>query len=335
LSITAKEIISKFRELTVLVIGDVMLDNYQFGQARRISPEAPVPVVEWGWEEFRLGGAANVALNLQRLGAKSCLCGVLGRDAEAVQIFDLLASNLIDSQGVICSSDRITTVKTRILAGSQQLLRLDREHINELTALEENAVLERISWLLSNNMYDAIIIQDYNKGVLTSGVIRSILDLAKQVNIPVAVDPKATNFWEYAGVKLFKPNLKEVETALSTKLEPVVEQLALASKTISERLNNEFTLITLSEHGVYLNQRGEQGDIYPSNRRNVADVSGAGDTVIAIASLGMALGLRASEIAMLANLAGGQVVEKVGVVPVDVERLQEELLIYSKNLANS
>ncbi len=320
-----KEVFQSFEQLNVIIIGDVMLDRYLNGRVGRISPEAPVPVLEWGSEENRLGGAANVALNVRSLGATPYLCGIAGQDAESSVMLDLLPANGLEDRGIVCSPERMTTVKTRVIAGNQHLLRLDKEQTNDLTPNEAAKFLRTVVDLLNEKTFHVMILQDYNKGVLSAGVIARLLEEARLRNIPVAVDPKFRNFWNYKNVDLFKPNLKEVKDALQMPIDSDLGSLRKASELIHQRLGNHFTLITLSEKGAYLGDATE-GRLYPTHRRNVADVCGAGDTVISIASLAMAAGLAKEEIALLANLAGGQVVEKVGVVSVDKNQLQKEIL---------
>ncbi len=314
-----------FGKLSVLVVGDIMLDRYIQGHVDRVSPEAPVPIVEWESEVNRLGGAANVALNTVALGATTYLCGVLGKDQHSDCFFDLLNDTGIEPCWISQSSDRPTTVKMRIIAGNQHLLRLDTEVKHDLILEDESKLLENVSTLLTSKHIDVIILQDYNKGVLSESTISNITNLASKNNIPVCVDPKFNNFWNYKGVALFKPNLKEIRDVVSFAVSKEKHSLEHAASHIEEKLHNNLTLITLSEDGVYA--KDANGSMLLSTlKRNVADVCGAGDAVIAIVSLALALGAEISEIANLANLAGGQVVEKVGVVPVDLAQLKNELL---------
>ncbi|MBI5915715.1 MAG: carbohydrate kinase [Bacteroidetes bacterium] len=320
-----RNILQSFENQCIIVVGDVMLDRYLTGNISRISPEAPVPVLEWGSEENRLGGAANVALNLAALGAVPVLCSVTGKDAESGFLSQLMEQEGLIQSGMVASGERVTTVKTRVIAGTQHLLRLDKEQTNELSNREASAFLSNTLELLASEKFDAMVFQDYNKGVLTEEVIKTLMGEAKQRKIPVAVDPKFRNFWCYQGADLFKPNLKEVNDALRGKYPPDEISLQSAARLMRQKLHNGLTIITLSERGVFLDD-GVSGKIYPTQPRLVADVCGAGDTVISVAALAMAAGLDLDEIALLANLAGGQVVEKVGVVPVDKAQLQAELL---------
>jgi D-glycero-beta-D-manno-heptose-7-phosphate kinase len=320
-----KEIFEEFDHLNVLVIGDVMVDTYQAGKAGRISPEAPVPVVEWEREESRLGGAANVALNVQALGGRAFLCGVVGEDVGSSQFFSLMPEAGLSEAGILASRERCTTVKTRIIAENQHLLRLDKENTHDLTTEEASSFLKKVREIAEQHSIHVCILQDYNKGVLSEEVIRQVLGLMQSHRIPVAVDPKFRNFWAYRDVALFKPNLKEVRNATGLPVTGGIEDLKQASKLMRNRLHHGCTLITLSENGAYAGD-AENGHLMPTMPRNVADVCGAGDTVIAVASMALAIGLGLEEIALLSNLAGGQVVEKVGVVPVDRRQLQKEIL---------
>ena len=318
-------IISGFSQLKVLVAGDLMIDRYLLGKVSRVSPEAPVPIVEWEAEENRLGGAANVALNVDALGAKAYLCGVVGQDHGSQCFFELMEHHQLDTSLVCQIKDRPTTVKTRVIAHDQHLLRLDREVKSDISVEEAGVVIQKVASLLATNKIDIVIIQDYNKGVLTKAVIKELLKLAKDNSIPVAVDPKFNNFWDYQQVQLFKPNLKEVRDILPFSVDITSESLAIAARFINEQLNTELLMITLSENGAFMSANG-LSKIYPTSRRQVADVCGAGDAVIAVASLALAMGLNETQIALLANLAGGQVVEKVGVVPINLDQLKGEMI---------
>ncbi len=325
LSANPDAIFRSFEAQRIMVVGDVMLDRYVTGRANRISPEAPVPVLDFEQEENRLGGAANVALNLQALGATPVLCGLVGNDSAGQVFLEKLEAVGISTQGILGSADRMTTVKTRIIAGKQQLLRLDQENTHDLSETEAAKFLARTMGLLESESVTGLVFQDYNKGVLSQQVIQALILEAKKRGIPISVDPKQRNFWSYQGVDLFKPNLKEVRDALRTDVQPNNAALQKAAQSIRERNHCPIILITLSEHGVFLDD-GEASNIYPTKARTVADVCGAGDTVISVAALALSAGLSAPDIALLANLAGGQVVEKNGVVSVQKEQLQRELV---------
>lgn len=325
----ASDIFESFNKLNVLVIGDVMIDRYATGHVDRISPEAPVPVVHLQNREDRLGGAANVALNIKAMGATPFLCSVVGKDREAESLLHLLPEAGLSTKGIIQSEERMTTVKTRVLAGSQQLLRLDEEVTHDLTGEEAVHFIENVRSIFEEKEIDVILFQDYNKGVLSADVIRGIMLEAIKRDIPTAVDPKFRNFWAYKHVTMFKPNLKEIRSQLP---EPVLSEessLRKAADYVRQKLGNQYTLITLSEKGLFIDHNGES--LMEGTRpRQIADVSGAGDTVISVAALGLALALDIQEIAILSNLAGGQVCERLGVVPVNKEQLQLEYEQYNQ-----
>ncbi len=318
------DILQKIEGQEVLIIGDVMLDRYLTGSVSRISPEAPVPVVLQHETENRLGGAANVALNVRALGAVPVLCSVVGRDDDGDLFQRILPENDISVEGILALPGRRTTVKTRILGNNQQMLRIDREDTHDLTGAEAHLFLEKVLQILAKRPVRAVIFQDYNKGVLTAEVIRTMIAEARKRGILTAVDPKKINFFAYEGVDLFKPNLKEIRDSAPFAVRPELDSLQKASDFLRERLQNRLTMITLSEKGIFLDD-GSGGKIFPTVPRNVADVSGAGDTVISVATLGLAAGLNLDMIAALSNLAGGQVCEFPGVVPVQRDILAAEL----------
>lgn len=317
------QIFDKFNDITVLIVGDVMIDRYLEGAVNRISPEAPVPVVSLKKEEQRLGGAANVALNIKALGATPILCSVVGKDKAAEKFFELLPEHQLSARGIIQSNHRQTTSKTRILSQNQQLIRLDREDTHPLVEEEASALISRILEILEQKDIDVILFQDYNKGVLSNQVIRSIILEAIKKDIPTGVDPKHQNFWSYKHINLFKPNLREIRDQVDFEVDPNLESLQKAAKVVHHKLGNQYTLITLSEKGVFLDDN-QSGNIYPTIPRRIADVCGAGDTVFSVAGLGLAFPEMIQEMAQLANLAGSQVCEYVGVVPVNKEQLKSE-----------
>lgn len=324
---TAESLLQKLEHQRILIIGDVMLDRYLTGSVSRISPEAPVPVVLHQSTEDRLGGAANVALNVRALGGEPVLCSVVGRDNDGAAFAQILPDNGIAVDGLVFSSTRRTTVKTRVLGNNQQMLRIDQEDNHDLDAAEQDMLLQRVQSLVDALDVQVIVFQDYNKGVLTVPVIEAIMALARTRGIRTAVDPKKSNFFAYRGVDLFKPNLKEIRDSAPFPVQATEESLQIAVSFLRERLQNRWTMITLSEKGLYLDD-GLLGKLFPTVPRNVADVSGAGDTVISIAALGLAAGLNAEQIALLSNLAGGQVCEFPGVVPVRRDILLEELSLW-------
>ena len=300
-----------------------MIDRYLTGSVDRISPEAPVPVVHLQHSDNRLGGAANVALNLKALGATPYLCSVYGTDDPGKIMEQLVPDAGLSMRGLMASGERITTTKTRILASSQQLLRVDQEHTHDLSKAEAAAFLDRVRHVLDTKPIQAILFQDYNKGVLSEQVIREVVLEAIKRDIPTVVDPKNRNFWAFKRVTLFKPNLKEIRAQSPVEVEPQLDSLIRAAKFIHQKLENPITLITLSDKGLFITDQKEH-HLIPTLPRAIADVCGAGDTVISVAALAVALGLGLEETAMLANLAGGQVCERVGVVPVDRDQLRQE-----------
>lgn len=312
-----------FSNLNILVIGDVMIDRYLSGKVERISPEAPVPVIHLKGEENRLGGAANVILNIQALGAKAIIGSVIGEDEAGRNFQQILVESNLATEAILISTDRQTTVKTRIIAQNQQLLRADREDTHYLTADEESQLISLVKEICNKDQIDLILFQDYNKGVLSPDLIEAMLIEGKQRGIKLAVDPKKDNFWAYQNVDLFKPNLREIQQQLDFRVDPNLEDLDRADQYIRQQLNNRYTMITLASHGVYVSD-GEKSAIYPTQKRQISDVSGAGDTVISVAACGLAKGMPLEELAVLANLAGGQVIEKPGVVAIDLEQLRGE-----------
>lgn len=317
-------VLQKIENRDVLIVGDVMLDRYLTGSVSRISPEAPVPVVLHRNTEDRLGGAANVALNVQALGSRAILCSVIGEDADGKLFLETLSANQIPLMGIVSSPTRRTTVKTRVLGNHQQMLRIDKEDTHDLDPEEEALLLNKVLSILDQEPIRVLILQDYNKGVLTERIIRTILDAAKKRGVFTAADPKKANFFAFKGVDLFKPNLKEVRESTPFPITTELESLQKAADFLHEKLGNPFTMLTLSEKGLFL-EDGKGGKRYPTIPRNISDVSGAGDTVISIASMALAAGLDLETVARLSNLAGGQVCETPGVVPINRELLEKEL----------
>lgn len=327
---TKQEITSlfnNFNKLNVLIVGDVMIDAYYFGKVDRISPEAPVPVVSVQRKENRLGGAANVALNIQELGANPILCSVIGNDDDAVIFDKLLASKKLSNQGIIKSNNRITTVKTRIIGNNHQMLRVDAEMDNDLIDQDKAELIAKIIAIINQQKIDAVVFEDYDKGIISPIVIEEVVNICNEKNIPTTVDPKKRNFLHYHNVSLFKPNLKELKEGLNIEINPKeLEDVSTAVTQLNNQLNNKITFITLSEHGVYIANQNKQHH-EKAHVRNISDVSGAGDTVISVATLCLALKQPIEIIAALSNLAGGIVCEKVGVVPIQKDELLAEALI--------
>jgi rfaE bifunctional protein kinase chain/domain len=321
-----KETFKSFDELNVLIIGDVMVDSYMWGKVNRISPEAPVPIVTIESKERRLGGAANVALNIQAMGANPILCSVIGIDYDGQQFLELLKKQKLSQKGIMKSRTRITTNKTRVIGNNHQIVRVDEEDEADISIAETDQLLQLILFILQHDKIDVIIFEDYDKGLITPKLIKSVVDMAKKRNIPIAVDPKKKNFNHYKGVTLFKPNLKELREGLKFDFngDNLKElQKAVSSFRVKQKINT--ALITLSEKGIHTNSRSVK-ETLPAHIRNIADVSGAGDTVISVAALCLALELHPVLTAALSNLAGGLVCEQVGVVPIEKSKLLEEAL---------
>ena len=320
---TIPALFTSFNSLTVLVVGDVMIDAYLWGQATRLSPEAPVPIVNVVRRERRLGGAANVALNLCALGATPLLCSVVGDDRDGADLLRLLSDVGLPTDGIVKSVERPTTVKERILASDQQLLRIDSEVETPLTDAETHRLEARFAALLPRA--DVVIFEDYDKGVLTALNIPRLLTLARAAGIPTAVDPKKKNFLAYVGCTLFKPNLKELKEGVKHEFvgfqRPAFEA---AVDEVRRELQPDIVLVTLSERGVFVQAVDGEPTYLPAHPRAIVDVSGAGDTVISIAALGLAPRLPPATIAALANLGGGLVCERIGVVPIDKALLLAE-----------
>lgn len=319
-----EELFNDLKSLKVGVIGDVMLDTYIWGKVDRISPEAPVPVVALDHKEQRIGGAGNVAINCSSLGAKVFLLGITGNDEEADQLEQLLKENMIDTTGLTRSAKRTTTNKTRILSRNQQMLRFDAEITNDLNKDDEAALLKQVSNFIEHEDPNVLIFEDYNKGVLTEKVIEESINLCRASGVISAVDPKRKNFFSYKNVDIFKPNMKEVQEGLNLLFESNdLYTLRNIHEQLQKLLQHRVSLITLSEKGIFY-QHLQNAAIIPSHLRNVSDVSGAGDTVIAVAAMVYAVTKNAHLMAEIANIAGGLVCEEVGTAAVDREKLLRE-----------
>jgi rfaE bifunctional protein kinase chain/domain len=321
-----REIFRSFSNLNVLIIGDVMVDSYMWGKVGRISPEAPVPIVSVTKKERRLGGAANVALNVQALGANPVLCSVIGVDYEGMSFLDLLRQQKLSQKGILKSRARVTTVKNRIIGNNYQVVRVDEETEEDITSDETQNLITLISYIISHDKIDVIIFEDYNKGLITPKLIQKVVEFAKSKGIPTCVDPKKKNFNAYKGVTLFKPNLKELREGLKLDIDGdnIAElQRAVSSFRVKQKLDT--ALVTLADKGVITNSRSVKEHI-EAHVRNIADVSGAGDTVISVAALCRALQCNPVFTAALANLAGGIVCQEIGVVPINKEELLREAL---------
>jgi D-glycero-beta-D-manno-heptose-7-phosphate kinase len=321
-----QQLFDRFNQLTALVIGDVMIDAYYFGSVDRISPEAPVPVVQVKNTENRLGGAANVALNVQSLGANAIICSVIGDDSNGDIFRGELKSKGFSTEGIIDSPSRITTVKTRVISSGHHMLRIDEEITSPLSATDERNLLGCIETAIERRKPDVIIFEDYNKGVLTPLIIERVIEMANKRGIPTTVDPKKENFFAYRNCTLFKPNLKELREGLNVDFpKSDFDLLRQSVDKMESKLQNKITLVTLSEQGVVV-KAGNEFSHDKAHEREILDVSGAGDTVISVASLALACKVSTLDMAKLSNLAGGLVCENVGVVPVDKNRLYHEAL---------
>ncbi len=321
--IKTSDIIQSFAGLKAMVVGDVMTDSYVFGKVDRISPEAPVPVVHISRREERPGGAANVAINIKALGAHPVLCSVTGDDSSGHIFETLLDKEGISTSGILKVTGRKTTVKTRVIGNNHQLLRVDDETIEELSDAAAEKFIRHCTKLMDEEKPDVIIFEDYDKGVLSQPVIEKLVRAAGNKGIPSAVDPKKKNFNAYNGVTLFKPNLHELKSGLNISFDKI--DIPVLKQAVAPLLDKNVTmvLVTLSEAGVFIASK-EEAFLLPAHVRNISDVSGAGDTVISVAALCLALKLPLPTIAGLANLAGGLVCEMVGVVPIDKMKLLEE-----------
>ncbi len=318
------KLFSSFEKIKVAVIGDVMLDTYWWGKVDRISPEAPVPIVAVSKREERIGGAGNVALNIAALGASVSVISVVGNDTEAGQLKTLLESNRINTDYLINSTERITTNKIRIIGRNQQMMRLDAEITREVSKKDEDDLLSSFEKYIQHEKPGIVILEDYNKGILSETVIEKIISLSKANNILIAVDPKRKNFFAYKQVDIFKPNLHEAKEGLNIISEEVSdEMLDNIHRALFEKLHHRISLITLSEKGIFY-QTGDEKQIIPTHIRSIADVSGAGDTVIAVASVVFAATGNIRLMAEMANIAGGLVCEEVGTVAIDKNKLLME-----------
>lgn len=319
-----KKLFDSFSSLKVGVIGDVMLDTYIWGRVERISPEAPVPVVTLNKKEYRIGGAGNVALNCISLGAQVSILSVMGNDNEGLILEELMQSSNVDTSCLIKSDKRITTSKTRVISRNQHMMRLDDETTADLCTSCKATFLEKTRNYIANVNPDVMIFEDYNKGVLTIDVISEVMALCKAAGVITAIDPKRKNFFSYKQADIFKPNLQEVKEGLNLLAENVDPAfLRKAHQELEKELHHKISFITLSEKGVFY-QEGEHSGLVPSHLRSIADVSGAGDTVIAVASLVYAASKNAHLMAEVANIAGGLVCEEVGTVAIDKEKLLHE-----------
>jgi rfaE bifunctional protein kinase chain/domain len=317
-----EEILTSAKDKRICIIGDVMLDKYMLGNVNRISPEAPVQVFDLKKSEPKLGGAANVSLNVKTLGANPFLIGVTGDDSEAVTLRKVMEEVNQDTSGLIEQKNRPTTCKTRVIADSHHLLRIDSESKSDITKDTEDKILD----LLKSNIDDisVLILQDYNKGVLTKNLISRTINFAKNAGKRVLADPKFDNFFEYKDAYIFKPNRKELEDAFGKTAKTESELISIC-KDLIKKIKCENLVLTLGEEGIKIFE-AEDGDIHiesiETRARKVADVSGAGDTVISTIGVCLAGGASLKESVVISNFAAGLVVEEVGIVPIKCEQLK-------------
>jgi len=318
------ELFEKLSAKKAIVVGDVMIDSYMMGKVDRISPEAPVPVVSVTDRKYRLGGAANVALNMSAFGTEVYLCSVIGNDAMGMIFKQLLKENNLPDNGIICSENRKTTTKTRVISGGQHLLRIDDEDASQISDELKEILMFRLSQIVENEHIDVLVFEDYDKGLLSPDIIHRITALCRQNKIRVTVDPKKRNFDAYKNATMFKPNLKEFCEGCKIDRTTDIEILKPYAKDFMRSNNIDMLMITLSENGILICNHKKFIHI-PAQIRDIVDVSGAGDTVISVASLLLTSTDDIGEIARIANFAGGIVCEKVGVVPIDKETLIQKI----------
>jgi len=319
-------LLQSFKGTRVLLLGDLMVDQYTWGTIERMSPEAPVPVVHVNKKESRLGGAGNVAINCNALGANVLPVGTIGNDEAGNRVKTLFANRGLSTDGLL-ETQRPTTVKTRVIADNKHVVRLDEEDPSYPS--DDLEMVNHVQKCIANFAPQVIILQDYNKGVLTQRVIQKTIEAANSKNIPTIVDPKKINFLEYKGVTLFKPNLKEISEGLGIEIDP--QNLSGVQKGVTHLINilsAKGVLLTLSEFGVYIDHMGTQSHI-PAFPRNIVDVSGAGDTVVSVAALALAHNMAPKDIALMANLGGGLVCQHVGVVPIEPQNLEDEFNLHN------
>ena len=325
-----KKLFKDFNKLNIMIIGDVMVDSYLWGKVERISPEAPIPIVALRKREHRMGGAANVAMNIRSMGANPILCSVIGTDDKGDLFLDLMKKEKIDDAGIIRSTRRITTTKFRIFGNAFQMLRVDEEMDNDLIQGDFITLIRVIDQIMTKVKVDCIIFQDYDKGVITEKLVTEVVKRAQAHGIPVTVDPKKKNFMAYQQVTLVKPNLKELKEGMNlSAVFQDTQSVIDAAQKLRDNLNCQYVLTTMSEKGIIISMKAHSEDaniFIPAHMRMISDVSGAGDTVISLASMCLALKRTPYEIAYISNLAGGLVCEEVGVVPVNKEKLLKEVL---------
>lgn len=318
-----RDLIRHVKGMRFAIIGDIMLDRYLWGSVNRISPEAPVPIVDIESESSRLGGAANVANNIEALGATPFLIGVVGSDSPGQTIKQLMEEKRFPTDGLIIDDGRPSSVKTRVIAHNQHVVRVDRESREGIS----KTITERICSVIEKNIhnFNGVIVQDYNKGLLIPDVIHYLNEIARKNNTLITVDPKFHNFFEYQNVTVFKPNQRELELVLGKRF-ATDDEFFETGKDVRERLHCKNLLITRGEKGMALFELDSKITQIPTRAREIHDVSGAGDTVISTLTLFLACGATLLESAHLANYAAGVVCGEVGVVPITIEKLEEAII---------
>ena len=319
-----KKVFSEFNKKRVLIVGDSMIDAYMWGEINRMSPEAPVPIVEIQKHETRLGGSANVALNIQSLEAKPILCSVIGDDIHGDLFLDLMHKSNLSTEGILISKKRRTTLKTRVIANEKHQLRVDEEDTKPIQL--ENKFINKIKDHISS--CDVVILQDYNKGTLTQNVIKEIIATANELKIPTIVDPKKINFNNYNNCTIFKPNLSEIKEGMKIDFNSNNQnEINEVTNKLLSKLQAKAILLTMSEKGISITYNKEF-EYTPAFQRKIIDVSGAGDTVISVASLCLTTEMNLKILSKLSSLAGGIVCEEVGVVPINKNKLLSEASIF-------
>lgn len=321
----ARELLTKAPDVRILVVGDLMLDRYIIGSVDRISPEAPVPVVRVERESIALGGAGNVAANVVALGASCDVVGCVGDDPEGQLLLRRLQEVGVGTRGILSIPGRPTTVKTRIMARHQHVTRVDREDASDIPAEWVGPLMDRILEIAPDA--HGVALEDYNKGVLVTPIISGTIDAGRTHELPVVVDPKRLRFFEYRGATVFKPNSRELEDALGDRIRADDPEWM---EMVRSRLEVENLLLTLGERGMALQSTQEGFLRVPTVARDVYDVSGAGDTVTAVVSVGLAVGASPLEAAIMANHAAAVEVGKAGVATVAPKEILEQQQIFSR-----
>ncbi len=312
-----------FKNYNILVIGDIMLDKYIFGNIDKISPEAPVPIFKKLNNKEKPGGAANVALNIKSLGSNPVLLSITGDDRDGNVLLRLLSENGIETYNILRDRKKMTTVKTRLMANGQHVLRIDEENTTTVNSKVERAIIEIFYEILEEKHIDAIIFQDYDKGLLSETLIWTIIEKATENNIFISVDPKFNNFFNYRNVDLFKPNLKEIEMALNRKIDTDMDKLTEAALELHSVLQYKNLFITLGDKGIFYSD-GIDSRIFPTEHIDVVDVSGAGDVVLSVATIAYLEAMNTEEIAAISNKAGGLACEIMGVATITMNQLKNK-----------